>query len=87
MLWQTFSQIMWVALVEVSPVIMIARFQDPLQVSLLTGDSWNSKAIDFETLNKYFLSGKVKQSLLKLVMKYKNIFLTLVWCPQSMCDL
>ena len=77
MLWKTFSQKMWAALVEVYPRIMIARFKDPLQVLLLTGGSWSSKAIDSEVRNKYFTSGKIKETLWKLVMKYKNVFLLL----------
>ena len=30
---------MWIALVQVSPSVMITRFQDPLQVLLLIGHS------------------------------------------------
>ena len=46
MLWETFTQKMWVALVEVSPGVMIKRFQGPLQV-LLIGHSWTAKVTNF----------------------------------------
>ena len=49
--WQTsvtnFSQKNWVPWVEVSPRVMITRFQDPLKVFGLIGHSWNLKTTDF----------------------------------------
>ena len=47
LLWKIFPPKKQVALVEVSPRIMVARFQDPLQVVLLKEHNWSLKVSGF----------------------------------------
>ena len=75
---------MWVAWVEESSKVMITRFQDPMQVLWLLGLIGSLKMTNFETPNKYFVTGKARCVYIRTLTI--NILNTNLWRVAIKCN-